>query len=104
MGLGLRAEYGNIVHELLGMAAPAAALLPDDSLRLQRQLAVTALACDIARLLDPECSGLRRHDVRQPEHAKATCPVSFADCVSAARESLHLACAKSSAHWKRFQS
>lgn len=84
-----RAEYGNIVHELLGVAAPAAALLPDDSLSsgftsTSGQLMTIAsasryldAASDVSTRLEPSVNMLVPCAARDTVDAEASCVDAF---------------------------
>jgi len=84
-----RAEYGNIVHELLGVAAPVSALLPDDSLSsgfasTSGQLMTIAsasryldAASDVATRLEPNVSALVPCAASGAADAEAGCVDAF---------------------------
>jgi Protein of unknown function (DUF1592)/Protein of unknown function (DUF1588)/Protein of unknown function (DUF1595)/Protein of unknown function (DUF1585)/Protein of unknown function (DUF1587) len=84
-----RVEYGNIVHELLGVAAPASALLPDDSLSsgfasTAGQLMTIAsasryldAASDVSTRLEPNVGALVPCTVTGDVAAEAGCVDAF---------------------------
>ena len=84
-----RAEYGNIVHELLGVDAPAPALLPDDSLSsgftsTAGQLMTIAsanryldTASDLATRVEPSVSVLVPCATLGPVDSEASCVDAF---------------------------